>query len=250
MKILLIAGHGESDPGAVGNGYKEADVAREVVKLIQKELNKYASTYVADINKNWYRYVIKNRNRLNYTAYDYVLEVHFNSGAGDLKGNGTTTGTEIFVTREEKAVAVEENIVRNIAKLGFKNRGVKRKNFDLINYVKKQGVSSALLEVCFIDDKDDMKLYTAKKQAIAQAVAKGIAEGFALTEQGADDLTKADVIAIIKEYETEKAKEPAGTWSEKSVAKAKAKGIMDGTAPKSPATREQIAVILDRLNLL
>lgn len=70
------------------------------------------------------------------------------------------------------------------------------------------------------------------------------------TEKRADDLTKADVIAIIKEYEAEKAKEAAGTWSKEAFAKAKAKGIMDGNAPKSPATREQLAVILDRLNLL
>ena len=70
------------------------------------------------------------------------------------------------------------------------------------------------------------------------------------TEKRADDLTKADVIAIIKEYEAEKAKEAAGTWSKEAFAKAKAKGIMDGSAPKSPATREQLAVMLDRLNLL
>lgn len=64
------------------------------------------------------------------------------------------------------------------------------------------------------------------------------------------ELTKADVINIIKEYESTKAKETAGAWSKDSFAKAKAKGIMDGTSPKSPTTREQIAVILDRLNLL
>ena len=28
---LLIAGHGQGDPGAVGNGYKEADLTREFV---------------------------------------------------------------------------------------------------------------------------------------------------------------------------------------------------------------------------
>ena len=64
------------------------------------------------------------------------------------------------------------------------------------------------------------------------------------------ELTKADVINIIKEYEAAKAKEAVGAWSKDSFAKAKAKGIMDGTSPKSPATREQIAVILDRLKLL
>lgn len=39
MKILLISGHGAGDCGAIGNGYKEADLTRELVKLIDNELN-------------------------------------------------------------------------------------------------------------------------------------------------------------------------------------------------------------------
>ena len=35
MKILLIAGHGEGDSGAVANGYKEAELNREVVQKLK-----------------------------------------------------------------------------------------------------------------------------------------------------------------------------------------------------------------------
>ena len=245
MNILLIAGHGSGDPGAVGNGFREDDLTRQMATLIKTELSKYCAVTIADTSQNWYRKIIKFGEYFNFKPYDYVFEIHLNSLYGT-NADGVTTGTEIYVTREEKNVFVEENIVRNVAKLGFKNRGVKRKNYDLINYIKKQGVSSALLEVCFINDTDDMKLYTAKKQAIAQAVAEGIAEGFALFKQGADDLTKVDVLNIIREYEAQKAREAAGTWSAEAWDKAKKKGIMDGSSPKSPVTREQLAVILDR----
>lgn len=249
MNILIIPGHGNGDPGAVGNGYREADLTRQMAVLIKNELAKYCTVTIANTAENWYRKIIKYGEYFNFKPYDYVLEIHLNSSAGT-NADGKTTGTEIYVTREENRVIVEEKIVANIAKLGFKNRGVKRKNFDLINYIKKQGVSSALLEVCFINDADDMKLYKAKSHAIAEAVAEGIAEGFNLQKQGADDLTKADVINIIKEYEAQKAREAGGTWSAVAMAKAKAKGVMDGTAPKSSATREQLAVVLDRLGLL
>ena len=57
---------------------------------------------------------------------------------------------------------------------------VRKATQGLANYIKKQGVSSALLEVCFINDTDDMKLYNAKKHEIAKAIAEGIAEGFKL----------------------------------------------------------------------
>ena len=43
-----------------------------------------------------------------------------------------------------------------------------------------QGVSYALLETCFIDDLDDMKLYQEKKNQIVSAIVKGIVDGFEL----------------------------------------------------------------------
>ena len=179
MKVLIIPGHGNGDPGAIGNGYREADLTREMTALIREELSKYCVVDALAASENWYINIIKQGKYYNFKPYDYVLEVHLNSSEAT-KEDGITTGTEIFVTREEKTVTVEEKMVANIAKLGFKNRGVKRKNFDLINYIKKQGVSSALLEVCFISDSDDMKLYSAKKREIAAAVAKGIADGYKL----------------------------------------------------------------------
>ena len=57
MKILLIAGHGDGDSGAIGCGFKEADLTREMVKLIKPYLSKYATVEIADTAKNWYRYI-------------------------------------------------------------------------------------------------------------------------------------------------------------------------------------------------
>ena len=109
-----------------------------------------------------------------------------------MKGNKKTTGTEIYVTKGEKVVSSEENILKGMEILGFKNRGVKRKNYDLINYIKKQGVSSALIEVCFLDDKDDVDLYMSKKKEVAKAIAEGIAKGYKLTA----DTLSADCKAL------------------------------------------------------
>lgn len=183
MKILLIAGHGQGDPGAVANGYKEADLTREVVKLLKPQLDNYADVTVADTSKNWYK------NTMDFSPHDYVLEIHFNAGANDTKGNGSSTGTEIYITTSEKTHGVETEIVKGISSIGFKNRGVKRKNWTVISRAKKQGVSSALLEVCFIDDKDDMSLYQAKKAEVVQSIANGIIKGFRLEPKETDDVT-------------------------------------------------------------
>ena len=174
MKILLIAGHGQGDPGAVGNGYKEADLTREVVSLLKAQLDNYADVTIADTAKNWLN------NAMNFSPYDYVLEIHFNAGVSDKKGNNGTTGTEIYITTSEKTYGVETKIVEGISGVGFKNRGVKRKNWAVISRAKKQGVSAALLEVCFIDDADDMWLYQKKKIEVIKAIANGIINGFGL----------------------------------------------------------------------
>lgn len=183
MKILLIAGHGQGDSGAVANGYKEADLTREVVTLLKLQIDNYADVTIADMTKNWFK------NTMDFSPYNYVLEIHFNAGVNDTKGNGGTTGTEIFITTAEKTHGVETEIVQGISNIGFKNRGVKRKNWSVIHRAKTQGVSSALLEVCFIDDLDDMKLYQAKKANIIKAIANGIIKGFGLKPKAMDDIT-------------------------------------------------------------
>lgn len=184
MKILLIAGHGAGDSGAPGNGYKEADLTREMVKLIKPKLEKYCDVDVADTSKNWYEYYkTAAGKKFNFGAYDYVFEVHFNACVQDFEGNGKTTGTEVYITKLEKGWGVETLILDNMSALGFKNRGVIQKNYSLIYYIKsKFGVSSALFETCFIDDIDDMKLYASKKEKIADAVVNGIVKGFGLKQ--------------------------------------------------------------------
>lgn len=180
MNILLIAGHGQGDSGAVGNGYKEADLTREVVKLLKTQLDSYANVALADTLTNWKQHIINKKNYYNFKNYDYVLEIHFNAATKEAKSDGKTKGTEIYITTSEKTHGIETQIVKGISDIGFKNRGVKRQNYSLIQYIKNQGVSCALLEVCFIDDIDDMKLYQSKKAEVIKAIAAGIINGFGL----------------------------------------------------------------------
>ena len=186
MNILLIAGHGNGDSGAVGNGYKECDLTREFASLICSKLKKICCATLADTNRNWFDYL--GTNSYDFSDYNYVLEIHFNAGGG--------TGSEIYVTDSEKGITVEESILNNLCgTTGYTNRGVKRKNFRVIHRIKSQGISSALLEVCFIDSEMDIATYQQKKDLIARAIANGIAEGFGLTSlvsEVPDDLSSVN----------------------------------------------------------
>lgn len=194
MKILLISGHGAGDPGATSQFGREADETIYMVEEIKKTLSKYAEVDSYPTDRNAYSDIKAGKLKVNFANYNYVLEVHFNACVNDTKGDGVTTGTEIFVTTAEKTVGVENKIVQAIAAFGLKNRGVKRTNFTVIYRAKAAGVSSALLETCFIDDKDDMQIYNAKKAQIAAAIANAIASQFGLKKnnsQAAGNNTQA-----------------------------------------------------------
>lgn len=172
MKILLISGHGAGDPGACANGYKEADLTVEVVQRLAVYLAVYCDVTVYPVERNAYADVQKGAWQVGWD-FDYVLEVHFNAGGG--------TGVEIFVTTKENKITVETEIVKNIAGLGLKNRGVKKTDFLVIKTCKNKGVSSALVETCFIDSASDMALYASNKDKVAKAMSDGIVAGFGLT---------------------------------------------------------------------
>lgn len=209
MKILLLSGHGGTpyDPGACGCGEKEAVLTRELALLVQAELKKVSGVtpVLYDQNNDAFK-ILRNGGSLPVSGVDYVFEIHFNAGVNNESGNGSTTGVEVLVHSAESGVGVEEAICRRIAALGFKNRGVKRRSDLLVmNTVKKRyGISHALLETCFIDDLDDMKLYREKKAAVAKAIAQGIAEGFGLTYTGTtteseekNSMTREEIKALV-----------------------------------------------------
>lgn len=184
MKILLIAGHGDGDPGAVANGYKEADLTRDAVTLLQKKLSKVADITVFDFNKNMYKY-LRAGNTYPFKNFDYVIEVHLNSHT-----NIDSKGSEILVHTTEKGVSVETKILENIQALGFYNRGViRRDNLLVMNTVKKYGVSHALIELCFLSNKSDIQRYISNKSKVIDAIVDGIIAGFGLEKA---ELTSAN----------------------------------------------------------
>ena len=200
MKILLIAGHGGSpyDSGAVGCGCTEAVETRRMATAVAPLLRNYGFEVVMYDQKNDAYKVLKNGGSLPLSGVSYVIELHLNAAANDPKGNGKTTGVEVLVHTGETGITVEQAICRRIAALGFTSRGVKRRGDLLVmNTVHRKGISHALIETCFVDDADDMKLYKAKFYAIAHAIADGVAEGFGKKVQKEDDeVTQKKTVSI------------------------------------------------------
>lgn len=193
FRLLLIAGHGKNtdgsyDPGACGNGYQEASLARELVKLIKAEADKKGISCDIAPDRNHFSY-FKNGGTYDFSPYTYVLEVHFNSSAAkDFTGNGVMKGSMMYIDQREKGHSVEDAILSNLYAIGSKKTWdgvvISQRQYPsgllVQNRVVAQGISHGLLETCFMSDKDDMLWYQAKKKQIAQAVISGIIKGFKL----------------------------------------------------------------------
>lgn len=171
MKINVHAGHnpdGKIACGAVGlikESTEARKVKKEVIRLLRKKGHKVYDctctngTSQTDVLKQ----IVK---KCNQHKVDLDISIHFNSGAADKKGNGKTTGTEVYVySTKSAAYPVAERIDKAIAALGFRDRGVKvRTNLYVLHRTNSPAM---LIECCFVDDKDDVKLYDAKKMAAA-----------------------------------------------------------------------------------
>lgn len=177
LKILLIAGHGAGDPGAIGYG-SEATETRRVVNELKSLFGGYnVQVDVYNQNRNAYADIGNGSLQVNFADYDYVFEIHFNSAA-----NPEATGVEIWVTYAETGITVEQAIVNKVAALGYSNRGVKREDFRVIRTAKNKGTSAALIETCFISNQGDMNRYNSNFLKVCNAIVEGIAEGFGLAK--------------------------------------------------------------------
>lgn len=201
-KILLISGHGAGDPGATATygstTYKEATETIVMVKKIKQKLkNRKVQIDIYPMSRNAYEDLKAGKLKKNFANYDYVLEVHFNAFKQDTNGDGVNKGTEIFIPAHADA-KIATNIVNNVAKIGLNNREVKEVNYSVIYRAKTSGTDAALLEVCFIDDKDDMNIYLSNKDAIAERIATALIVSFNLKLKSDNTIKAGDKVRIKK----------------------------------------------------
>lgn len=249
MNLLLIAGHGAGDPGAVGNGCREADETRAMVSLISKHLKDSAQVDIYPTDRNAfsdYRSGVL-RDKARFPQYDYVLEVHFNAFVSS-SPDGKTKGSEIYYTSKKGEAGV---ILEHLVKLGFTDRGVKSSPYSVTLSAQREGTPAALLEVCFIDDGDDMLLYLKDREAVAKSISQGIIKAFGLTEKEDDFVSYEQFVQYMERYENERAVRPPDSWSQEARNWAESNGLVRGDEDgakryKSHMTREEMTEMMYR----
>ena len=245
MNLLLIAGHGAGDPGAVWNGRREADETRRLAADLQRALAGRCTVARYPEDRNAYSdYQSGNlTGTAQFSQYDAVLELHFNACAAGT--DGKLKGAEAYVTTTETDTALASALCGALEALGFPNRGVKRKNWAVIAAARRQGVPAVLLEVCFLDDGDDMALYDRRYDEVAAALADAAVK--ALGWKGEKPMTYEEFVSMMERYQQERAALPPGDWSAQARTWCETGGILNDGRYGSPVTREELAQALYNL---
>lgn len=145
IKYLKRAGQNAHD-ATVDSGSSQTDVLRQICKKCN------------NVNAN-----------LN-------ISVHLNSGRNDNTGDGAQGGFEIWAVNYDGIKGeIANRIITNMAALGFKMHGSPLKTTKGLYFLNHTNKPSLLLEICFVDDKDDFIQYNkVGPDAIGKIIAEAI----------------------------------------------------------------------------
>ncbi|MGG3841810.1 N-acetylmuramoyl-L-alanine amidase [Anoxybacillus kestanbolensis] len=188
MKIVLDAGHGGHDPGAVANGLKEKDLTLCIVRHIGRLLREYEGVEVYYTRTDDRFLELSERAEIaNKLKADYFISVHINAGGG--------TGFESYIYNgnvSNATVAYQNVIHAEIMKAigNVRDRGKKRANYAVL---RQTNMPALLTENLFIDNASDAAKLKSEQflLQIAHGHAQGIVKAFGLkkkaTTQPKDD---------------------------------------------------------------
>lgn len=184
MKLLLISGHGAGDSGAVGCGFKEADLTRTAASILEGKFKSYDVTVARyPASHDAYQDGRGGGYAVSLKSYGLVVEIHFNSY------NGSAYGTETLY-RQQSCKGLAQAVTNAIASVGFYNRGAKvRTDLGNMNYCYRNGIPYILIETCFIDNADDMKRYQAQLYSVWGKVAAAVCSYYGISKNASNGAT-------------------------------------------------------------
>lgn len=199
MRITHRVGHALTTRGKQSpDGVKEWAQAEPIAKLVIAELNNYEGVAQKRVDDPTGK-VDKSLKTLIAEVNDFKADVHIDYHL-NAHGDGTTWtsghGTEVFVnTRKPKeAVELATKVLNNIVSVtGFRNRGVKYYNWDMVNFPKATNI---LVEICFMTNKDDVSIVrsTDGQIKIAAAIVEAIVSQYNLKRKGSKNTKDKKVV--------------------------------------------------------
>lgn len=180
-KVVIDAGHGGQNPGAVYEGRQEKDdvlrLALAVGNILEDSGVDVAYTRTEDV----FDTPLEKAQIANREGGDFLISIHRNASPEANQYSGVET---LVYDNSGKKVELAENINRELEEAGFRNLGVKERPGLVI--LRRSQLPAVLVEAGFINTDADNELFDSNFQGIAQAIANGVLETLNMNQGSGD----------------------------------------------------------------
>jgi N-acetylmuramoyl-L-alanine amidase len=171
IRICLDYGHGGVDPGAIYKGRKESMDNLVLGMKVAERLRRFGVVVdeirTTDASKSLNERCIF----ANNGKYDYFISFHRNAYKPE---EGLGAETYVHINGSPRAMLLTKEIQKALVACGFRNRGVKRADFQVLRRTKMPAV---LIEIGFIDNSKDNAIFDSKREEIIYELAGAIILG-------------------------------------------------------------------------
>ena len=173
IRIILDAGHGGRDSGAVYGDRAEKDDNLNMTLAVGRILEEKGFDVVYTRQEDIYQPPFQKATIANELGGDLFVSIHRNSSAIPNQYQGIET---LIYSMGGFPEEVAENINKELEKVGYINLGIEeRPRLIVLNSTQMPAV---LVEVGFINSEGDNRLFVESFEETAGAIASGIAESF------------------------------------------------------------------------
>lgn len=168
-KVVMDAGHGGSDPGAVSDGRREKDDNLALALAVGSILAENGVDVIYTRTDDTYETPFQKAQKGNQEGADLFISIHRNSSPEKDQYSGVET-----LLYDESGIKKElaENINRELAKEGFQNLGIRERPGLVV--LRRTRMPAALIEVGFINTQADNELLDQNFDGVVRAIADGI----------------------------------------------------------------------------
>ncbi|PAK51400.1 N-acetylmuramoyl-L-alanine amidase [Paenibacillus sp. 7541] len=236
-KVWIDGGHGGKDPGAVGNGLKEKDIALRISQGVKQRLEAEYEGVQVQLSRSTDVFLeLKERTyAANKAGADLLVSIHCNAGGGE---GGFESFRYTSASSASRSLSLQNvlhtEIMAALKPYNVRDRGQKAAN---LHMVRESKMPAVLTENLFIDVASDAA--KLKRQDVIDALITGhvvgIAKYLGLKQKEGKSMDKERDINVVSPW-------AASAWEA-----ATKQGYFDGSRPGAAITREEMAVVIMRM---
>ncbi len=167
--IVIDAGHGGFDNGAIYQGRKEKEDNLRLALAVGNLLEQKGYQVIYTRTSDEYQSPYEKAQIANDAGADYFISFHRNSGENDNTYNGVQT---LVYDKDSEAERLADFIQNELVEMGFADLGIDERTGLVV--LRRTEMPAVLIETGFINNDKDNRIYDENFYRIAEAIAAGI----------------------------------------------------------------------------